>query len=200
MTNLPWIKLYIEIIDDPKLHRLTDAQKWRFVQLLALAGENDAEGYLSSSGKPLNPEDIAWRLRSDLAKLQDDLHALAQAELVVLDEAQEAWLIPSFAKRQERPDDEKRRYWREKKRRQRAKRTSVLDEAEWADFENRPPAPDADDMEAEDGSDELFSPDEADAGQDLSADKSVESILDRYENVPLKRRIEQESRGHKSRE
>jgi hypothetical protein len=124
MNSLPWIKLYTELLDDPNFHRLTESQKWRFVQLLLLAGTLDAEGYLSSSGLPWSPDWMAWRLRCDLAELQVDLQALAGADLIELDEAQASWLIPSFANRQERPDDDQRRRWRETKRLQRLRRSA----------------------------------------------------------------------------
>jgi hypothetical protein len=33
-----WIKLYTDMLDDTKLHKLPETLKWRFVQLLLLAG------------------------------------------------------------------------------------------------------------------------------------------------------------------
>ena len=154
MTSLPWIKLYTEILHEPKLYRLPDDLKWRFVQMLALAGECDAEGFLTSSGKPLSLEQIAWILHLEAPALSDSLQALAQAGLMVLDQTTGAWLVPSFSRRQGRPDDETRRYWREKKRRQRRAKTAPtdLDERE-LDFhgEDEPEMP-FDSLEAEQGS------------------------------------------------
>jgi hypothetical protein len=133
MTNLPWIKLYTEIMADAKLYDLPDAQKWRFVQLLTLAGECDSEGYLISSGKPLATAYIAARFIVDHATLLADLQALCQNGLLVLDENTGAYLIPSFASRQSRPDDELRKYWRKQKRRSRmSQRTASQPEAEAA--------------------------------------------------------------------
>ena len=73
LTNLPWIKLYVELLFEPKLFSLSDAQKWRFVQLLLLAGYLDAEGYLVSSGKALDSEVLAWLLHCQVEVLRDDL-------------------------------------------------------------------------------------------------------------------------------
>src|SRR3989337_692645 len=42
--GMPWVKIYVSILDDIKLARLTDAQKWRFVQMILLANECDAGG------------------------------------------------------------------------------------------------------------------------------------------------------------
>jgi hypothetical protein len=200
MTNLPWIKLYTELIDDPKLFELSRQQKWLFVQLLLLAGMLDAEGYLVSSGKPLDPRWIAWRLRWDLQELEDDLQALAQADLVEWDAEQASWLIPSFAQRQARPDDGQRLRWREKKRRQRAKDPEKkqpvhdppggLDDEEAASLqpevreagepEAELPAPLSSLWEAEERASGLIS--------QLAAKMSSDPLLDRRGTVPLKRR------------
>jgi hypothetical protein len=93
LTNLPWIKLYVELLFEPKIFGLSDAQKWRFVQLLLLAGCLDAEGYLVSSGVALEIEVLAWFVHCPVAELQVDLQALAGADLIELDEA--SWLIRS---------------------------------------------------------------------------------------------------------
>ena len=124
MTKLPWIKLYTDIIDDHRLGLLPEGQQLRYVQLLALAGEYDAEGYLVSSSAPLGMADLAWRLRLDQAVLAGDLQALSQAELVTWDEGTGAWFIPGFAESQMRVDNPQREKWREQKRRQRLRQAS----------------------------------------------------------------------------
>jgi hypothetical protein len=79
-----------------RLCPLSDPQKWRFVQLLCLAGECRAEGCLISSGKPLSLEQIVRRLRLEVGVLSSDLQALAQAGLVRRDEATQTWLVPGL--------------------------------------------------------------------------------------------------------
>jgi hypothetical protein len=208
LTNLPWIKLYIELLFEPKIFGLSDARKWRFVQLLLLAGYLDAEGYLVSSGKALESEMLAWLLHCPVAELEGDLQALAGAHLIELDEAQASWLIPSFAGRQSRPDDEQRRRWREVKRTQRAKHPGKkqpvddlpadLDE-EGADLEEDAPeeleaeAPDPD-LElpalAHNLESPLASTEDLAAGMisQLAATLSADRRLDRGRTVALKRR------------
>lgn len=119
MSNLPWIKLYTEIINDDKLGFVDDQLKWRFVQLLALAGDCDAEGYLCSTSHPLSTKSIAYRLRLSCDQLQADLEVLAENDLIRFEAESGAWLIPSFARRQERPQADLRAHWRELKRQQR---------------------------------------------------------------------------------
>jgi hypothetical protein len=177
-THLPWIKLYVEPLDDPKLFNLSERRKWRFVQLLLLAGLLDAEGYLSTSGLPLSDEYLAWRLRCDLPGLQADLQALAQARLIEFDAAQAAWLIPSFAARQSRPENAQRLRWREQKRSQRLSRLPKMQsQAEPADLSLDEPDP---------------AGGERVAGQlsDLAASLSADRSLDRPRNVRLKRRVD----------
>ena len=119
MSYLPWIKLYTDIIANPKLYQLSEPRRWRFVQLLALAGECDAQGYLVISGFPLTPDYLAWRLLVNLETMQKDLQALANLGLVAWDEAHKAWLIPSFAQKQNRPSETQKEKWRFQKQRQR---------------------------------------------------------------------------------
>src|SRR3990167_474290 len=97
-SKMPWVKLYTEALDDPKLGRLPDSLKWRFVQFVMLAGECDAEGYLISGSEPMTVQDLAWRLRIDEKQLEEDTAALSLAGLIVNDDG--AWLIVNFSKRQ----------------------------------------------------------------------------------------------------
>ena len=59
MASKYWIKLYHEILDDPKMGRLPDALFRRAIEFFLIAGERGREGDLP----PL--ADIAWRLRAD---------------------------------------------------------------------------------------------------------------------------------------
>ena len=110
-SGMPWIKLYNEFLDDPKVGRLTPGQQLLFIKLLLVAGECDAEGLLSNGDNPLTFDDIAWRLRFDTDLLAEHWQALELAGLV---ETQEdgSLLIIKFAERQGRPQSEKREQWR----------------------------------------------------------------------------------------
>ena len=118
MPSMPWIKLYTEMLDDPKLGRLHADLKWHFVALCLLAGECDAEGYLVNGMEAYTIHDIAWRLREPPAAIGASLEILQNAGLVCRDE-DDTWFVTSFAKRQGRSQSEKRAQWRERKRRQR---------------------------------------------------------------------------------
>ncbi len=57
-SAMPWVKIFTEIIDDPKIGRLSKAAKWRFLELIVLAGECDADGYLVHSDQPLTLDEM----------------------------------------------------------------------------------------------------------------------------------------------
>jgi len=115
--GMPWVKVWIDLLDDSKVGRLPDEIKWRFVQILLVAGESDAEGYLVNGDEPLSVADVAWRLRVAPDLLQVDFERLQEAGLIDLDDG--TWLVVNFARRQGRPQSEKRAAWRRRKRRQR---------------------------------------------------------------------------------
>jgi len=87
-----WIKLYVEMLDDPKLAALRESDCWRFVQLLLVAAERDEGGILPTSKL------LAWRLRMDQAQLLDDLRAMSEVGIVC--RQGEHWKVTNFEKRQ----------------------------------------------------------------------------------------------------
>ena len=92
-----WIKLYHEVLNDPKMGRLPDRLWRRVVECFLLAGEQDEGGYLPSV------EDMAWRLRCDPAELEQELGEIA--ELGILRYAQNdvddgRWFVVKFGERQ----------------------------------------------------------------------------------------------------
>ncbi len=87
-----WIKLYTEILHDPKMGRLTDRQFRTCINLFALAGELDADGTLPPEA------DIAWKLRKTDTELRDDLNALAAVSIIT--DAGDGWHIRQWESRQ----------------------------------------------------------------------------------------------------
>jgi len=87
-----WLKLYFEILDDPKMGRLPDHLWRRAIELFLLAGEQELDGLLP----PV--EDMAWRLRTSVDELAETLQALSQVAMV--HETPEGWVVTHFKKRQ----------------------------------------------------------------------------------------------------
>lgn len=119
MSSMPWVKMYTEMLDDPKIGRLSDAVKWRFVSLILLAGECDKDGYLSNGNELMTVDDIAWRMRITREQCEKDLESLVNCGLI--DDIDGAYFVVKFSERQGRPQSEKRAQWRERKARQNQK-------------------------------------------------------------------------------
>jgi hypothetical protein len=109
MTKKFWIKLYLEILTDPKMGRMPDWLWRRAIELFLLAGENGNDGLL----QPV--PDMAWRLRTSEEKLTESLRSLS--EVGVVHETPEGWVVTNFSKRQERVEGaERTRLYRERLR------------------------------------------------------------------------------------
>lgn len=100
MAATYWIKLYHEILRDPKMGRLPDRAWRRAIELFLMAGEAGDDGLLPDTA------DIAWQLRLDEETLQDDLELLA--EHGILTETEDGWLVTNFAARQAPVSDAER--------------------------------------------------------------------------------------------
>jgi len=107
-----WVKLYTEIVGDPKMEQLTSDQFRLCINLLVVAGRIDQDGRLP----PM--DDVRWMLRLRPEHLARDLKVLAQVGIVTQTEG--GWLVTDFAERQaRRPSDEpearnaRKRLWRQ---------------------------------------------------------------------------------------
>jgi hypothetical protein len=79
MASRYWIKLYHEILDDPKMGRLSDALFRRTIELFLIAGDLNLQGLLPS------PADIAWRLRVPEGELEPQMQALRAVGILSLE-------------------------------------------------------------------------------------------------------------------
>jgi len=128
-TSMPWVKIYTEILDDPKIARLGIQTKWRFIELLLVAGECDSEGYIVNGDEPLTIEDIAWRLRTTPEELQPDIDALLGIGIIDIED-DGALLIVNFSQRQGRSQAQKREQWRVRQQKSRESRARDSQEQE----------------------------------------------------------------------
>ena len=107
MASKYWIKLYHEILDDPKMGRLTDRLWRRTIELLLMAGDTDEGGYLP------DVKDIAWRMRANIEETETELYELAEYGILSLKDGN--WLVTNFASRQmPMNSSERARRWRKK--------------------------------------------------------------------------------------
>lgn len=97
-----WIKLYTEILSDPKMGRLNNFLWRRAVELFLLAGINGKGGEL----QPV--EEMAWLLHADdESELVRSLMSLAEIG-VVRQMPEGNWMVVNFAKRQAAMSDAER--------------------------------------------------------------------------------------------
>ena len=110
MPSFYWIKLYDEILDDPKMGRLSDGAFRFCVNLFLLAGRQDErDGRLPAFG------DIAWLLRLSDADLRAHWEELEKAGIVCM--ADGVPFVTKFDSRQSALSDaERMRLYRERKR------------------------------------------------------------------------------------
>jgi len=117
-SGMPWIKLYTEFLDDPKVGFVPELAQLLLMKLFLIAGECDAEGYLANGDDLLTKEHIAWRLRIPADDFVQRWDALEEAGFVC-EEDDGALLVVKFQERQGRSQSQKREQWRERKARQR---------------------------------------------------------------------------------
>jgi len=94
---MKWFRMYVEIIDDPKMKQVSDRSFRVFNYLLALAAEADEDGVI-----PMSRADIIWRLRIS----EKDLDT-AVKQLSFLDIIEDSYPLKflNWGKRQYKSDD-----------------------------------------------------------------------------------------------
>lgn len=129
-----YIKLYHEMLHDPKVGRLPDRLWRRFVELCLLAGETDQDGALPDI------ETIAWNLHLTDDELAADLQELEDIGLVTND-GDGHLVVTNFSKRQSRVSSAERvaRY------RERQAREQYYSDDEPDDEDETPPDDDGND-------------------------------------------------------
>lgn len=124
---MPWMKMWLEALHDPKLTRLSLAERGAWWGLLQLAGECDAGGKIVSGGEGLGIDEIAealhiktagdrQSLESMMAKMQKRGSLAWNASTLTVVHYEERQRIPPSA-RPEAVAERVRRH-REKKRRE----------------------------------------------------------------------------------
>lgn len=105
---LSWIKLYIEILDDPKMDGFTNEEFGLWVKLLLLAGKVNKDGLI-----PRSLADGGWRvgtiatmLRTSPQKMSAVLSKCRRRNMVTYSQSGDI-LLKNFSKRQHRPPSAK---------------------------------------------------------------------------------------------
>ncbi len=106
-----WIKLYHEILDDPKMATMPDNLWRRTTELFLLAGRLYKDGMLPDT------KQIAWALRMDENVLETELQQIVTSGII--QKVEGGWFIPNFVKRQRASTNtERSAAYRERKQKQ----------------------------------------------------------------------------------
>ena len=95
-----WLKLYHEILSDPKMGKMTDHLFRRTIELFLLAGQEGKDGILPDIGS------IAWSLRTTEDDIQNVISELIKLDMISESQTNEKtqsdmnYLIVNFEKRQ----------------------------------------------------------------------------------------------------
>jgi DnaD/phage-associated family protein len=87
-----WIKLYLAILDDPKMAVLPDRLWRRVIELFLMAGKMGKDGLLPETNQ------IAWMLRMSTDDLSLDMQQIASTGII--ERTVNGWIVAKFAKRQ----------------------------------------------------------------------------------------------------
>jgi hypothetical protein len=94
VTTDYWIKLYIEILDDPKMATLPDRTWRRVVELFLLAGRLSYK-----TGQLPDTKQIAWSLRISEDEANKDLEAIEK--IGIIQKSNGGWIVVNFEDRQD---------------------------------------------------------------------------------------------------
>jgi hypothetical protein len=110
MASKYWVKLYVELLDDPKMGLLPDRLWRRFAECLLLAKDHDDTGALP----PM--DHAAWRLKTEVTQLEQEFAELVELGLLA-GTRNGGYRVTRFAKRQKaRTSTERVREHRKRKR------------------------------------------------------------------------------------
>jgi len=116
-----WVKVYTEILNDPKIAQLPlpHAGVWLF--LLAAAGTiDDRDGNEAETGRLGTPEEVAWLMRRPLEDIQPAVDAFIELGMVHTNAG--ALYLTNYGKRQARPPSARPSAVRTRVKRHRAKK------------------------------------------------------------------------------
>lgn len=100
-SNNYWMKLWFDILRDPKMGMLPDRLWRRVIELFLLAGQQGEDGLL-----PDVPT-IAWQLNKSVQAINTDLQKIAEVG-IIQETGDGRWIVVNFKKRNEPVDPAKR--------------------------------------------------------------------------------------------
>jgi hypothetical protein len=111
----PWFRLYVEVFADPKLRRLTPAQRWLWVVVLGAARQSPTPGVLLiTEREPVTIADLAETSGVKLPEAKAGMARMVDLGMVELDD--DVYRVAKWSERQYESDDttERTRKYRRK--------------------------------------------------------------------------------------
>ncbi|MDQ2727532.1 MAG: phage replisome organizer N-terminal domain-containing protein [Actinomycetota bacterium] len=143
----PWFRLYVEATSDRKLRRVTPAQRWLWVCVLAAARQSPTGGVLLiAEGQPMDATDIADVAALAVKEVELALPLFATSRMLDWDTELDAWHVTNWDARQFESDKTTERT----RRHRRNVPSSVIDRSrehpnvELGTFPGTPPETEAD--------------------------------------------------------
>jgi hypothetical protein len=101
----PWFRFYVEAMRDPKMRRLTPAQRWLWVAILAAARESCIPGVLMvAETEPMALWELADYAAVKEREIAPALDKMCSLGMVRFDDERQAWAVSNFADRQYESD------------------------------------------------------------------------------------------------
>ena len=102
----PWFRFYVETIHDKKIRRLTPAERWLWVTILALARSSPKPGYLLISNQHSCTEvELAQDADLHLRVVRSGIAKMIEYGMLAVDSKTESWQVTNWNDRQFESDD-----------------------------------------------------------------------------------------------
>lgn len=109
-TARPWFRFYVEAMRDPKMRRLTPAQRWLWVAVLAAARESCRPGWLLlTDHESLEIGDLADYAGMSSREVATGMAQLCRLGMVDIDLPSGTYFVPAWNDRQYESDDSTKR-------------------------------------------------------------------------------------------
>ena len=102
----PWFRLYVEIINDPKLRRRPTADRWLWITVLCVARASPVAGRLMVTERSAATiDDLADMANIPVKTAKAAMRCFEAEGMVEHDSINEAWCVPKFLDRQYESDN-----------------------------------------------------------------------------------------------
>jgi hypothetical protein len=119
LPSYPWMKFYVDWLENPAFMRLSPGAVGTFTRLYLLAGKADANGLIGRADTVYSLDDLEFTTRTTAQELTRHLEELSKARLMTAED--DGWRVVNFPDEQGPSDEVERAKWRERQARHRAK-------------------------------------------------------------------------------